>query len=217
MIEKIKAIPLFSQLPLHVVEEQISGNQLYLKNYAKGATVYNQKDSCKTLDIMLSGSLAAYSLLENGSAMTMFEFPKGQMLGANLLFGDTHAYPFTIYCMSDAQILHVTKQAVLIFLHDYHFTMHFIKMLSHNSHKLNRKITMTTQNTLRENLLEYLKQQAILQQSNRIRLPINKKQLADYLGVQRPSLFRELKKLKDEGIIEIANRIIRLNDVQEFV
>jgi Mn-dependent DtxR family transcriptional regulator len=30
------------------------------------------------------------------------------------------------------------------------------------------------------------------------------------LGVQRPSLFRELKKMKDEGIIEIDNRTIQL-------
>ncbi|MDD3253809.1 MAG: helix-turn-helix domain-containing protein [Lachnospiraceae bacterium] len=34
--------------------------------------------------------------------------------------------------------------------------------------------------------------------------------MADYLGVQRPSLFRELKKLKEEGIIEINNRTITI-------
>ena len=158
-------------------------------------------------------ALIAYSLLESGSAMTMFEFSKGQMLGANLLFGDTNAYPFTIYCMSDAQILHVTRKSVSDFLRDYHFAMQFIKMLSLNSQKLNRRITMATQKTLRENLLEYFRQQSILQHSNSIMLPISKKQLADYLGVQRPSLFRELKNLKDEGIIDITNRKIWLNHI----
>lgn len=214
MIEKIRTIPLFSQLPPDELAPLISGNQLYLKNYSKGATVYNQKDSCKTLDVVLSGSLVAYSLLENGSAMTMFEFSKGQILGANLLFGDTGIYPFTIYCMFDAQILHVTKKAAADFLHNYHFTMQFIEMLSHNSQKLNRRITMATQKTLRENLLEYLRQQSVLQHSNSIVLPISKKQLADYLGVQRPSLFRELKNLKDEGTIDVSNRTIRLNYIQ---
>lgn len=216
MIEIIKTIPLFSQLPPDEFKLLISDNQLYLKNYLKGAAVYNQKDSCRTFDIVLSGSLVAYSLLENGSAMTMFEFSKGQMLGANLLFGDNHAYPFTIYCMSDAQLLHVTRRAVSNFLRNYNFTMQFIGMLSHNSQKLNRKITMVTQKTLRENLLEYLRQQFILQHSKIIVLPISKKQLADYLGVQRPSLFRELKNLKDEGIIDVSNRTIRLNHVQDF-
>jgi CRP-like cAMP-binding protein len=208
--ELLKDIPLFSQLPPDAVMPLVSDNQIYLKSYSKGATVYNQKDRCKTFDIVLSGSLVAYSLLENGSAMTMFEFPKGKMLGANLLFGDTNTYPFTIYCLSDARLLHVTQKAVSFFLHDYHFTMQFVRLLSYNSQKLNQKITMATQKTLRENLLDYLKQQSVLQCSNSIVLPISKKQLADYLGVQRPSLFRELKNLKDEGVIDIFNRTVQL-------
>lgn len=210
MIETIKTIPIFSQLPMDDISLLISDNQIYLKSYSKGATVYNQADGCKTFDLVLSGGLVAYSLQENGSAMTMFEFSKGQILGANLLFGDTNTYPFTIYCLSDTQVLHITKKAVSEFLNCYDFTMHFIGMLSLNSQKLNGKITMATQKTLRENLLEYLRQQSVLQQSNCIVLPISKKQLADYLGVQRPSLFRELKNLKDEGIIDVSNREIQL-------
>ncbi|MDD4690459.1 MAG: helix-turn-helix domain-containing protein, partial [Eubacteriales bacterium] len=54
------------------------------------------------------------------------------------------------------------------------------------------------------------KKQSFIQGSPTILLPISKKQLADYLGVQRPSLFRELKKLQDERIIEIDNRVITL-------
>ena len=94
--------------------------------------------------------------------------------------------------------------------------MQSIGMLSLNSQKLNRKITMATQKTLKENLLEYLRQQSILQHSNVIVLPISKKQLADYLGVQRPSLFRELKNLKEESILDVSNRTICLNNVQNF-
>lgn len=211
MIETIKNIPLFSQLRPDEIKPLIADHQLFLKNYSKGATVHNQKDDCKTIDIVLSGSLVAYSLSENGSAMTMFEFPEGQLLGANLLFGDNHTYPLAIYCMSDAQILHVTQKAILSFLHNYNFAIQFIGMLSHNSQKLNQRITIVTQKTLRENLLEYFRQQSILQGSNPIVLPISKKQLADYLGVRRPSLFRELKNLKDEEIIDVSNRTIYLN------
>ncbi len=211
MINIIKAIPLLSHLQRTDLKKQIDENQLYLTDYTKGATVYNQKDRCMTLDIIVSGKLVAYSLLENGSIMTMFEFTRGEILGANLLFGDKHAYPFTIYCMEDAQILCVTGVGVLSFLHSYEFALQYVGMLSRNSQKLNRRIKIATQNTLRENLLEYLKQQSILQQTNTILLPISKKQLADYLGVQRPSLFRELKALKEEDIITVFNRTIQLN------
>ena len=211
LIEIVKTIPLFSQLRTDEIKPLIADNQLFIKNYSKGVTVYNQNDSCRTLDVVLSGSFVAYSLSENGSAMTMFEFSKGQMFGANLLFGDNHTYPLTIYCMSNAQLLHITQKAICSFLHNYNFAIQFIGMISHNSQKLNQRITIVAQNTLRENLLEYFRQQSILQCSNTIVLPISKKQLADYLGVQRPSLFRELKNLKDEGVIDVSNRTINLN------
>ncbi len=208
MINIIKKIPLFSKIENTKLEDCIAKKQIRIKQYTKNMTVYNQTDSCKTLDIVLSGSLVAYSLSENGSAMAMFEFKKNSLIGANLLFGNANAYPLNIYCLGDAKLLHIEREAVEFFLHDYDFTLTFVRSISQNSQGLNRKIVMLTQNTLRENILNYLKQQAILQNSNIITLPISKKQLADYFGVRRPSLFRELKKMKDENLIEIENHTI---------
>lgn len=148
MIEIMKAIPLFSELRSDEMKPLIADNQLFIESYSKGATVYNQKDRCKTLDIVLSGGFVAYSLSENGSEMTMFEFSKGQMLGANLLFGDNCTYPLTIYCESDGQLLHATQKAISSFLHNYNFAIKFIRMLSQNSQKLNQKIAMAVQKTL---------------------------------------------------------------------
>lgn len=210
MLNIIKTIPLLSTLPQAEIQQQCEDGQLTLKSYAKSMVLSNQKELCDTLDIVLSGSFVTYSLAESGSAMQVFEFAQGQMLGANLLFGDSSAYPLTVYCEADGEILRVSKKAVSDFLHHHEFAMAFIVMLSQNSQRLNQKMRMGLHKTLRENLLEYLEQQARLQQSDTIVLPISKKQLADYLGVQRPSLFRELKKLTDEGVITSKARCITL-------
>lgn len=87
--------------------------------YTKGATIYNQRDKCKTMDVVLSGSLVSYSLSENGSATTMFEFKQNNVLGANLLFQKKAIYPLNIYCLEDCRLLHIKKTAVENFLHDY--------------------------------------------------------------------------------------------------
>lgn len=216
MLETIKSTPLLSTLPQAEVQQQYKDGQLFLKKYTKGMVLSRQKDLCDTLDIVLSGSFVTYSLAENGSAMQVFEFVKGQMLGANLLFGDNHAYPLTVYCEADGEILRVSKKAVSDFLHHHDFAMAFIVMLSQNSQRLNQKMRMNLHKTLRENLLEYLENQSRLQQSDTVVLPISKKQLADYLGVQRPSLFRELKKLVDEGLIVSKGRTIMRGAKLEF-
>lgn len=209
-IEKIQHIPLLSKVDTTVLDRCLAENQVLVRQYSKGVTVHHQHDACTALDVVLSGNLVAYSLSENGVAITMFKFKKNSIIGANLLFGDNNTYPLNIYSVTACDLLHLSRKAVMEFLHDYHFVMQYIKSLSMNSQGMNRKITMLTQKTLRENIMDYLKQQSIIQGSSKIVLPFSKKELADYLGVQRPSLFRELKKLKDEGIIEIDNRTIHL-------
>lgn len=211
-IDILRNISLFSAIKESDLEKLIAGNHIYRKHYMKGATVHNANETCRTLDIVLSGSLVAYSLSTNGSATTMFEFSQGSVIGANLLFGENHSYPLTIYCLTDCQIIHIDINAVLEFLHDYNFTLHYIKSISQNSQGINQKIAMFTQRTLRENIMDYFKQQTIIQKSSVILLPMSKRQLADYLGVQRPSLFRELKKLKEDGIIKINNRTIEIKE-----
>lgn len=208
--EELKTISLLSGIDADVLSEDLKSHKLNIQSYSKGATVYNQNDTCNTLDIVLNGGLVAYSLAENGSAMTMFEFEKNSIIGANLLFDANNAYPLNIYCLTDCNLLHIDKNAVMEYLHDYNFVMQFVKSLSLNSQNMNRKISMFMQKTLRENILTYLNQQSVLQNSSAIELTMSKKELADYLGVQRPSLFREFKKLKDEGIIEVSNRTIRI-------
>jgi len=69
---------------------------------------------------------------------------------------------------------------------------------------------MYTQKSLRENLMDYLVVLSAQQKSNQVTLPVTKKQLADYFGVQRPSLFRELKRMKDESLIKIENKEITI-------
>lgn len=209
-IDILRNISLFSAVKEADLEKQMTDNHIYQKHYMKGVTVHNANENCRTLDIVLSGSLVAYSLSTNGSATTMFQFSQGSVIGANLLFGENHSYPLNIYCLTDCQMIHVNINAILEFLHDYNFTLHYIKSISQNSQGINQKIAMFTQRTLRKNIMDYFKQQAILQKSSIILLPISKRQLADYLGVQRPSLFRELKKLKEEGFIEINNHTITI-------
>ena len=206
----IRKIKLLQTLPEERLQRYIDEGKIKTKHYSANTTVYNEKDVCETFDIVLSGSLIAYSLTENGSAMTLFEFLKGHTFGASLLFSDDKRYAFSIYCKDKAEILHLTKEVVEDLLHDYDFTLRFVRIVAQNARKMNEKMTMAMHRTLRENLMDYLRQQAIYQDSKTIRLPMTKKQLADHLGVQRPSLFRELKKMREEGLIRVDNRVVEI-------
>ena len=199
-------IPFFKGVDETLLEQM----PILSKAYKKGATVYTQGDLCQSLDIVQMGSLVAYSLAQNGSELIISEFVKDSIIGANLLFGDIGRYPMNIYCVADCELFHIPKEQVELLLLDHQLAMNFIKSISLNSQVMNRKIAMYTQKTLRENIMDYLNALAASQGTKTIRLPISKKQLADALGVQRPSLFRELKQMKSEGLIEVKNREIQV-------
>lgn len=211
MIEQLKELPLFHGIDTKVLNHLIKDKQILQHNYNKGITVHEQYSECLSTDVVLSGKLVAYSLSSNGSETIVFEFNKGSVIGANLLFGEQNKYPMNIYSTTDCILFHVSKCAISELLKEYNFVMQFVKSLSLNSQGINKKIAMYTQKSLRDNLMDYFLALSTAQDSNTIILPITKKQLADYFGVQRPSLFRELKQMKDEGLITIENKIITLN------
>lgn len=212
MVEDLKNLPHLKDVDQKVLESLILSNQIIKRSYNKGITVHEQYSECYGMDIVLSGNLIAYSLASNGSETIVFKFCEGSIIGANLLFGEQNRYPMNIYCTAGCTLFHISKIAVSKLLKEYSFVMSFVKSLSLNSQGMNKKIAMYTQKSLRENLMDYLVALSAVQKSKTIILPISKKQLADHFGVQRPSLFRELKRMKDEGLIEIDNRNITIHD-----
>lgn len=210
MINKLNTISFFDNIDRKILLELIINKEIIQYSNSKGMTVYEQFSDCNGMDIVVNGKLMAYSLSSKGSETVVFEFNKGSIIGTNLLFGDQIKYPMNIYSSTDSKLIHISKLAVSELLKDYHFVMKFVKSLSLNSQGMNKKIAMYTQNSLKENLINYFTALSTEQGSRIIKLPTTKKQLADYFGVQRPSLFRELKRMKDENLISIENKAIFL-------
>lgn len=210
MDKELKKLPLLKDIDVKLIKNLVMNKQITKNSYNKGRTVHEQYTECYGMDIVLTGKLIAYSLTANGSETIVFEFDKDSIIGANLLFGEQNKYPMNIYCTADCILFHVSKAAVSELLKEYSFVMSFVKSLSLNSQGMNKKIVMFTQKSLRENLMDYFMALSAVQKSRTVILPVSKKQLADHFGVQRPSLFRELKRMKDEGLIEIDNRNITI-------
>jgi CRP-like cAMP-binding protein len=210
MDNELKKLSLLKDIDVKLLKSLVMSKQIVKHSYNKGRTVHEQYTECYGIDIVHEGKLIAYSLTSNGSETILFEFSKDSIIGANLLFGEQNEYPINIYCTADCTLFHISKTAVIELLKNYSFVMSFVKSLSLNAQGMNKKIVMYTQKSLRKSLIDYFNALSAAQKSKTVILPVSKKQLADHFGVQRPSLFRELKRMKDEGIIEIDNRNITI-------
>lgn len=68
--------------------------------------------------------------------------------------------------------------------------------------QLSRRNLHTSPKTVRGRLVSYFSQLVSAQGSNRVTVPFDRQQLADYLNLDRSALSKELGKLKREGMLE---------------
>ena len=76
--------------------------------------------------------------------------------------------------------------------------------------EINKRVRILEKKQVRDKLLEYFDIEYNGNPSKILYLPFSLKDLADYIAVNRSAMFRELKHLKDDKLIEINNRKITL-------
>ncbi len=93
------------------------------------------------------------------------------------------------------------------------FSQFLINLLEITQRKLvlnNERVDILTNKTIRNKLLAYFKYSYMDTNARIVYVPSSFTALADYLAIDRSAMSRELKNLKDEGLIEIKNKKIKL-------
>lgn len=198
-----KANPLFGNLNDEEAEQLINGHNHKLSKYKKNSVIYFQNEKCSTLDLVLSGSVVVQSISEDGNVLTVSDFAKGELIGLNLLFSQRSFYPMTITAKSNTAILHLKKEIILdLSMRNKDFLVTLLQYLSDRSVFLTDKIKLISGKSIRQLILDFVAFECHVQESNRIKLTMTKKELAERFGIQRTSLSRELQKMRKEGLID---------------
>lgn len=75
---------------------------------------------------------------------------------------------------------------------------------------LNMRIELLSKRSIREKLLSYFTLISSKNMTKSFAIPLSLTDLADYLGIDRSAMMRELKSLKDEGFIDKSGNRITL-------
>lgn len=211
----LKGNSLFRHLTDEEVEKLFCINNYRIGKYAKGSVISFQNEKCSTLDMVLCGSVIVQSINEDGNILTVSEFAKGDIIGLNLLFSQKSYYPMTIIAKSDSTMLHIKKEIILeLSMSNKNFLLMLLQYLSDRSVFLTDKIKLISGKSIRQLVLDFLTFEYHIQGSNRIKLTMTKKELAERFGIQRTSLSRELQKMRKEGLIDYDKDYIIINSFQ---
>lgn len=135
----------------------------------------------------------------------------GNVFGIAYLFHENIDNVTILLSNSEATILFIEENELLrLFQLDSILLRNYLSYVNQRIYFLNQRVECFTHEKIRDRVIEFLEQQRI-QQNNQsiIILSFTKSELAEYLGVSRPSLYRVLKDLEVEGYIELnGNKIL---------
>lgn len=181
-------------------------------HFKKDSTILSNIANNTQVGVIESGSAIIIRYNYNGSRTIVERLTEGDTFGSF-----SQAYTEELYVISE------DETDVILFNYDkminrckknceYHNQIidNMLQVLSQKMQNYNERIEVLTKKTIRDKLLAYFNILTKKQITKNIILPFNLTDLADYLSIDRSAMMREIKNLKEEGLIEAKGKKILL-------
>lgn len=201
----LKEMPLYSNISTKYYDNVLRCLQAYIKEYEKGQIISGIYDKEKNAGIVLSGKVNIIFFSKYGNEHNVHHFNQGSLFG--------EAFACVPQENSVLEIIASEKSKILFLCFSQLFTekarkcpyasqvaLNLLRETARKNIYLNKKVEILAQKKIRDRIGIYFK---MLQDSNSsINIPLNRQEMANFLGVDRSALSRELSAMRDEGIIE---------------
>ena len=212
--DNLKRCILFKDIKYEDLSNFLNMSNYTIKKYPKGNMVVFEGSKCEELGILLEGLLEAQALYPSGKLLTLTRLKPVEIFGEAILFSKMNKFPATIGAIKDSKIMFIKKEDLINCLTNCHkFMENFLELLSNKLLILNKKIKMLSLESIRKKIGNFLMEEHKKQGSNIIKVSLSRKEMAEHMGIQRPSLSRELIKMRDSGIIDFNREVIIIKDM----
>lgn len=190
-------------------EEILKRTKAFEKDYREGEDIFRQMDEPKYLYVLLKGSIMIENIDFSGKRTLVNIFTEPEtVFGEVYLFLSQNSYDYSCKAHSDARILCIPK-GIFFKENPDAIEMRMIRnlliILAEKAHFMNQKLLIVNSSSIRAKLIKYLLRST---DGEELVLRYKREELANYLGIPRPSLSRELMHMQDEGLIHIEGKTI---------
>ena len=203
-IEDLLEISVFRGLAEENLRRFSGSVSLGVKHYSAGEFVAMQDSRCRGLYLLCSGRVRSYMTGSDGKQIIVEELDAPDVLAPAFVFATDNRFPVSIVTLAECRIRVVNREEMARFMHQEPVVMmNFLRLISDRSIFLSRKVNAFALQDLKGRLSVWL------YENGEIR---NQQQLADRLGVARPSLVRGLTELAKDGAVEFKQRKVVVTD-----
>lgn len=185
-----------------------------VRTYAKGSCIYYTGQIVNDVCVVLSGSVQIENIDVLGNKSILGIAEAGDIFAESYACIPDQPMLVDVLAREDTEVLFINVPALFSESHSCGHGAKLIQNLLRISSRKNLNLSMrifhSAPKTIRARLYSYFSEQVSIQGSHEIRIPFDRQQLADYLGVERTALSKELGKMKAEGLIEFHKNEFRI-------
>ena len=215
MIKTLRETVVFNDLDEDTIKDILEKTKYEIKKYSLDEPIAFRGDEVKGLYIILKGTLITEMLTEEGNIIKIEELVPSDVIASAFVFGKKNSFPVDLNAKDEAEILFIERKEFLKILFSKEKILeNFLNEVSNKTQLLTSKIWNSFNNkTIKKKFCDYVKKN----QKNNLFSIQNLGALAEYFGVERPSLSRVLSDLvKDEKLERIGRNKYKILDKDFF-
>ncbi len=217
-LSHLNKIPLFNSVYIRDLENIFAKLNVTERQFKKGEIIALQGELCNRLVILLSGSVKAEMVDPSGKVVKVEDINAPSPLAILFLFGKENRFPVQITAQVDLIAVVITKQSVLKMLGmNETILKNYLDISADFASRLSYKLHFMSFRTIRQKIGVYLLNLSKAQNSDIITLDKTKTALAEYFGVSRQSLERELTNMQNDDLLTSVKKTVIIKDKNKLI
>lgn len=219
-IYQLKKIELFDGISEDELKSILACLQPSIKKYEKSDIIVIEKEDMIGLGIILEGEIEISKDTLSGDRVIMSRLKKGDIFGEVSAFS-TLRWVATVTAYSNCTILFLPSQKIIgicsrVCEGHKRLIQNMLQIVAKKALVLNNKVNILSLKNIRKKICSYLLQQYKINNTLIFNIPLKRQELAEYILVTRPSLSRELMKMKNEKIIDYHKNTFKILDLDKL-
>lgn len=186
-------------------------------NIKKGDNIVTEGHMMNGIYCLRSGKCKLSKLNTNGKSQIVKFLRQGNMLGQRSVLSEEPS-GLTITALEDMQVCFIPKTKILKAIKDNPtFSLQLMKNISHQLNEANASISMMAQKSVKERLADIIIQLHRIFGADKdgyIDVRLTREEIANTIGTATESAIRLLSTFKNEGLLEVKGRRIKIIDLE---
>lgn len=192
-----------------------------VRAFPRGEMICQAGQPQDEIGIVLEGEIQIIRENLDGSRLIIGQTGPGELFGEISAYAGQARWPGTVLTQTSGHVLFLHTGKLLepcCQSCDFHRRLirNMLAIVARKAMVMNRRLDYLRMGGMRQKLAAYLYEQYRQSGSKTFLLPVNREEMADYLGVSRPSMSRELGRMKNEEMIDFYKSSFTIRNVDSL-